>query len=161
AEEGAAPDPILTQMKEGDEQRLLTVLRSVGRLDTVYTLLGRLAQARPQAASVRDALFEVQLLLGRRLLYHCTWLAAEPHLAGMPVPAALPALLQATYYNLAGCAACLTQDFRSGAGYFQAALRLAGHDPLVHQNLALAHEWLGDLDRAELHWNRFFDLQER
>jgi tetratricopeptide (TPR) repeat protein len=55
----------------------------------------------------------------------------------------------------------LCQDFEGGIRYFQAALRLAGADLAVHQNLALTYEWQGQPDKAELHWNRYFDLVER
>src|SRR5262249_51208062 len=46
-------------------------------------------------------------------------------------------------------------------GHFQTALRLSGADYAIHQNLALAYEWQTQLGKAEMHWNRYFDLLER
>jgi len=156
-----APDPVLVQMTAEDEERLLQVLRHLGSLDAASQLLGRLAAARLDSAAPRAAYFETQLIAARRLLDRGEWAAAERHLAGQAGHSQALWPIQAAYFNLRGCAACLSQDFEAGITHFQAALRLASVDHNIHQNLALAHEWLGQLDRAEMHWHRYFDLLER
>src|SRR5262249_37796121 len=42
----------------------------------------------------------------------------------------------------------------------QAALWLAPQDPRLHQNLALAYQWQGDLAKADPHWNRYVELAD-
>jgi Flp pilus assembly protein TadD len=158
---GAPDDPVLTQMTAEDEQRLLTVMRGLGQLDTVNLLLQALTAARPASAGLKEAHFETMLLAGKRLLDRCDWSAAERLLNPLANERELPPATLAALFNLRGCVACLCQDFESGIRHFQAALRLAGADLAVHQNLALTHEWQGELEKAELHWNRWFDLVER
>ena len=155
------PDPVLVQMTAEDEERLLKVLRHLGNLEAASQLLGRLAAARLDSSAPREAYFETQLVAGRRLLDRGDWAAAEHHLAGQAGHTQAVWSIQAAYFNLRGCAACLSQDFDAGIRHFQAALRLASTDHNIHQNLALAHEWLNQLDRAEMHWHRYFDLLER
>src|SRR5262249_9504748 len=67
---------------------------------------------------------------------------------------------QVAFHNLLGCAACLNQDFDKGVAQFSAAVKLSGNDPKLHQNLALAYEFQGQLTQAEPHWNRAFDLMD-
>ena len=69
--------------------------------------------------------------------------------------------VQAAFWNLLGCCAVLSQDFDDAIGHFTAALRLGDGDSRIHQNLALVHEFNGDMARAEPHWNRYFDLLDR
>jgi tetratricopeptide (TPR) repeat protein len=45
-----------------------------------------------------------------------------------------------------------------GISCFNAALKLTNHDPRIYQNLALAHELNGELNEADPHWNRYFEL---
>lgn len=156
------PDPVLIQMRAEDEQRLLQLLRGCGDLDTATQFLRTLRTARPHSNVFRTAHVEIQLLAAKRLLGRCEWSTAERLLRGLATEARdLPKTVQAAYLNLLGCATCLCQDFSGGVDQFQSALRLLGPDLALHQNLALAHEWDGDLEKAELHWNRYFDLQER
>jgi Flp pilus assembly protein TadD len=158
---GAPDDPVLTQMTADDEQRLLGVLRGLGQLDTVDLLLEALTAARPASSGLREAHYETRLLSGKRLGDRCDWSAAEKRLNHLADQRELPQATLAAFFNLRGCVACLCQDFDGGVRHFQAALRLAGADLAIHQNLALTHEWQGELEKAELHWNRWFDLIER
>ncbi|MBL8793828.1 MAG: tetratricopeptide repeat protein [Planctomycetia bacterium] len=156
------PDPVLVQMRSEDEQRLLQLLRGCGDLETATMFLRTLRAARPHSPVFRAAHFEIQLLAAKKLLGRCEWSSAERLLRTLAADAReLPKSTQGAFLNLLGCATCLCQDFRGGVEQFQTALRLLGPDLALHQNLALAHEWDGDLEKAELHWNRYFDLQER
>jgi tetratricopeptide (TPR) repeat protein len=81
--------------------------------------------------------------------------------------------------SMLGVCSCMLQDFERGAWYFRAALDIFQHElasgtstdryvnsqgihqgAWIEQNLALAYEWQGKLDRAEQHWNRYFDYLE-
>src|SRR5262249_33432266 len=53
------------------------------------------------------------------------------------------------------------QDFNQGVRHFTAALKLSALDARLHQNLALAYEWLDNLAEADPHWNRYFELIDR
>jgi tetratricopeptide (TPR) repeat protein len=55
----------------------------------------------------------------------------------------------------------MMQDFASGILHLQEALRLAGDDPRVHHNLALAFTWQGDPSEADLCWGRFLGTMEK
>lgn len=154
-------DPVLAQMTPDDEQRVLAVLRRLGHLETTSLMLGKLAAARLDSPGPRQTYFEVQILAAKRLLDRCDWTAAEKLLTGLAGQRDAPLPLQAAYFNLMGCASCLCQDFETGVGHFQTALRISGVDYAIHQNLAVAYEWQGQHGKAELHWNRFFDLLDR
>jgi tetratricopeptide (TPR) repeat protein len=60
--------------------------------------------------------------------------------------------------NLLGVCAAQTQDYDSAVTHFSQALKLAGDDARLHQNLALTYELEGSLQQADPHWNRFFEL---
>jgi tetratricopeptide (TPR) repeat protein len=64
-------------------------------------------------------------------------------------------------YNLLGSCECMLQEFDRAIDYFSWATKLAPSDPWLHQNLALAHELKGQLDQADGHWNRYFEMQSR
>jgi tetratricopeptide (TPR) repeat protein len=73
----------------------------------------------------------------------------------------------------------MLQDYERGAWYFRSVQELfqkavAGggwqrwlgrqgiyQEAWIEQNLALAYEWQGRLDKAEPHWNRYFDYLEQ
>ena len=89
-------------------------------------------------------------------------------------------------FNMLGTCACMMQDYELGIGYFRSALELfqkspeasqrstsgsrgnprqvnargIGQHAWLEQNLALAYEWQGKWDKAEAHWNRYFDQLE-
>jgi len=155
------PHATLAELDDSDEALLLEQICRLGHLDTVCLLLRTLESARPNSPRVREAHFEAVLLKGKKLVDRCEWDTAERLLTVLArqrevAPATLAALL-----NLLGCCGCLAQNFAEGDRYFSAASRLAGNDAGIQQNLALIYEWQKDLQRAEPHWNRFFDLLER
>jgi tetratricopeptide (TPR) repeat protein len=151
-------EPDLADLTPEDERRLLAVLRSLGQLDTVHSLLQTLAVARPRSAAVQEAFVEAVLVKGKLLMDRCAWTEAEMLLTPLTREKIPSRSAQLALYNMLGCCACLTQDFDSGARYFTAALKIDGNDPRLHQNLALSHELQGNLTDADPHWNRFFDL---
>src|SRR5262249_46639676 len=51
-------EAILAELQPADEKRLLEVVRSLGQLDTVHTLLETLSKARPRSTAVREAWVE-------------------------------------------------------------------------------------------------------
>ncbi len=151
-------DAALVAIDAALEQRLLQLLRHLGHLDTVCRLLHALAAARPSSAAVRQADGEAVLVKAKILLDRSDWAGARRVLLPLAADQAGPGTHRATLLNLLGCCACLCQDFEEGEQYFQDALRLAGNDARLHQNLALAKELQGQLGQAELSWNRYFDL---
>jgi tetratricopeptide (TPR) repeat protein len=160
---GSEDDPraadALAELSAADEQRLLKIIRSLGRLDTVHRLLEVLVGARPRSAAVRDAHVEAVLVKAKDLFDRCAWFDAElllRPLAGEKTTTSRAH--QLAVHNLLGCCCCLTQDFTGAISSFRAAARLAGGDARLHQNVALACELLGELDMAEPHWNRYLDL---
>jgi Flp pilus assembly protein TadD len=158
-------DPVLVDIAPEDEQRVLELVRSLGQLDTALTLLKMLALARPRSAPVQEAYLEAVLAKGKELVDRCAWGEAERFLTPLvrdrpPVSgSARPTV--AALFNLLGCCSCLNQDFDRGVQYFLSALKLAGKDPRIHQNLALANEMRGELAEAEPHWNNYFDCIDR
>ncbi len=81
--------------------------------------------------------------------------------------------------SMLGTCACMLQDFDRGAWYFRAAQEVFHREQMsgtraerhvnsqgayqgawVEQNLALAYEWQNKLDKAEVHWARYFDYLE-
>jgi Flp pilus assembly protein TadD len=161
--EGSLPvETPLAEMTEAEERRLLGLLCGIDRFEVIYPLLQRVAAARPGSAAVQAAGFEAALLQAKRLFDRCEWgtagrlLAEVLHGAGAEQAASRP--VRAAAANLLGCCACMEQDFERGVDHFTNAGRLAGPDARIFHNLAIAHEWLGDLQEADVYWNRFFDL---
>jgi Flp pilus assembly protein TadD len=151
-------DPLLQDMTDADEQRLLRLARSLGQLDTVIALLRTLAGARGHSPDVHQAYVEAVLVQARLLLDQAQWGEAARLLAPLARDRRTQRELQVALFNLLGCCGCMNQDFDDGIRHFTAALKLAGNDPRLHQNLALAHELKGSFAEAEPHWNRYFDL---
>jgi Flp pilus assembly protein TadD len=152
---------VLKELPPVDEFRLLDQIRSLGDAEASLALLRPLRDARWASGAVQEAYVEAVVARARLLMDHCDWLEAErllSPLAREPSLLTVPKPLRAAFFNLLGCCSCLSQDFESGARHFAAALTQVGNDPRIHQNLALAQEWLGHLDRADPHWNRFLDL---
>jgi tetratricopeptide (TPR) repeat protein len=150
-----APAFVLTT---ADEQRLLKVLRSLGQLDTVHTLLKALTEARPRSQTVREAYLEAVLVKAKESIDRCAWTEAELLLRPLAREKTASRSTQLALLNLLGCCACMTQDFDSGIKHFSAAIKLAPNDARLHQNLALTHELKGELPQSDPYWNRFFDL---
>ncbi len=84
------------------------------------------------------------------------WIGCEKWLS--PLAKARPS---ASVRNLLGCCLCLGQDFAGGILHFQEALRLAGDDPRIHQNLALGFSWQGDQQEADLCWGRYLGTYDK
>jgi tetratricopeptide (TPR) repeat protein len=150
--------PVLSELNAADEQRLLQVVRSLGQLDTVLTLLQTLSEARPRSVPVREAYVEAVLVKAKELVDRCAWTEAELLLRPLARERNCSRNAQVALLNLMGCCACLTQDFDGAIRSFAAAVKLAANDPRLHQNLALTYELKGDLSQADPHWNRYFDL---
>jgi Flp pilus assembly protein TadD len=152
------PDPLLAELHHNDESRLLQVVRSLGQLDTVHTLLKALSEARPRSAPVREAYIEAVLVKGKELIDRCQWTEAELLLRPVARERGFGKTSQVALLNLLGCCAAMTQDYDSAVTHFSQALKLAPDDPRLHQNLALTYELEGSLQQADPHWNRYFDL---
>jgi Flp pilus assembly protein TadD len=152
---GSGVIPALIDLTAEEEQRLIKVLFSLGRLETTVPLLCQLGAARSQSPSAREAQTLGMLRLGKQRFDRGDWLGAERWLS--PLAKAQP---KAAVRNLLGCIACMMQDFASGILHLQEALRLAGDDPRVHQNLALAFAWQGDPTEADLCWGRYLGTME-
>lgn len=156
----------LDALSSADEQRLLALARGLGDVETSYRLLRSLASLPRQRGEtvVQEAYLEAALARAKTLLDRSAWGEAERLLGRLArdktalMTAARP--VAAAFYNLVGCCACLNQDFQAGVRHFMAAAKMAGNDPRIHQNLALAYELQGELSQAEPHWNRYFDLIE-
>jgi Flp pilus assembly protein TadD len=152
------PDLALADLTPPDEQRLLRIVRSLGQLDTVHTLLRCLAEARPRSMPVREGYVEAVLVKAKEAMDRCHFTEAELLLRPLARERGASRNSQVALLNLLGCCACVTQDFDGALKHFQAALKLAPNDPRLHQNLALAYEFNNDLAGADPHWNRYFDL---
>jgi Flp pilus assembly protein TadD len=150
-------DPLLAEMTDADERRLLQLARSLGRLDTVLSLLKTLAAVRGNNL-VQEAYLEAVLVQARLLLDQARWGEAARLLEPLAQQRRASPEMRAALLNLLGCCACMNQDFDEGIHHLAEAARVAGNDPLVQQNLALAYELSGNLAEADPHWNRFFDL---
>jgi Flp pilus assembly protein TadD len=159
--ERGRPDPLLTELSPADEQRLLQVIRSLGQLDTVHTLLKALSDARPRSPAVRDAHVECVVVKAKTLMDRCHWTEAELLLRPMAAVSSVGRPTQVALFNLLGVCACLTQDFDGATRHFNAALKYSPSDPRLHQNLALTYEFKGELSQADPHWNRYFDLLDK
>jgi Flp pilus assembly protein TadD len=155
--EGRA-EAILAELQPQDEVRLLKVVRSLGQLDTVHTLLKTLSEARPRSTPVREAYIEAVLVKGKELIDRCHWTDAELLLRPLARERGFSRSRQVALLNLLGCCSCLTQDFDGAQASFLAALKLSPNDPRLQQNIALTYELQGELNQADPHWNRFFDL---
>jgi len=153
---GAAVTPALIDLTAEEEQRIIKLLFSLGRLETTVPLLCQLGAARSQSQPAREAQLLAMLRLGKQRFDRGDWLGAERWLS--PLAKAQP---KAAVRNLLGCIACMMQDFASGILHLQEALRLAGDDPRIHQNLALAFTWQGDPAEADLCWGRYLGTMEK
>jgi Flp pilus assembly protein TadD len=149
---------LLADLTAADENRLLRILRSLGQLEIVHTLLRALSEARPRSAAVREAYVEAVLVKAKELVDRCSWTDAELLLRPLAREKAASRASQLALLNLLGCCSCLTQDFEGAIKHFSAAVKLAGSDARLYQNLALTYELKGDLIGADPYWNRYFDL---
>lgn len=154
----AAANAVLNDLTPAEEQRLLKLIRGLGQLETVYTLFKTLSEARPRSTAFREAYVEAALVKGKDLIDRCAWGEAEFLLRPLTRERAGNRNAQSALLNMVGVCAAMTQDFDSASRYFEAALKVNDKDPRLHQNQALVHEMRGNLNEADPHWNRFFDL---
>jgi tetratricopeptide (TPR) repeat protein len=148
----------LTEMTADEQNRLLRLLRGLGQIEFALRALQVLAAARPDSPAVQEAAIEAALVKAKGLADRCQWVEAEKLLSAYVSQRGASRPTQAALLNLLGVVACMCQDFILGVRHFNAALKLAPLDARLHQNLALAHEWLGSLPEADPHWNRYFEL---
>jgi tetratricopeptide (TPR) repeat protein len=157
-------------MSPEEEARLLQILLGFGQMAAVLPLLGALAGERPASQPAQQAFATANLLHARTLVQRCDWEAASQLL--VPVAAGIDGRsntacrlvsknVQMATYNLLGCCQCMLQEFERAKEYFSWAIKLSPEDPWLHQNLALACELNDQMDEAESHWNRYFELQGR
>jgi Flp pilus assembly protein TadD len=147
---GSGASVLLGDMTVEEEQRLISALFAVSKLDATVPLLCVLAGARSHSPSAREAQTIGMIRLAKQRFDRGDWLGCEKWLS--PLAKARPS---ASVRNLLGCCLCLGHDFAGGILHFQEALRLAGDDPRIHQNLALAFSWQGDLPDSDLCWGRY------
>lgn len=153
---GSGAMSLLGDLTVEEERRLIASLFAVSKLDVTVPMMCILAGARSHSPSAREAQTMGMIRLGKQRFDRGDWLGCEKWLA--PLAKARPI---ASVRNLLGCCLCLMQDFASGILHFQEALRLAGDDPRIHQNLALAFSWQGDLDEADLCWGRYLGTYDK
>lgn len=164
---GSPGDDALGAMSPADEKRLLDLMLGLGQIEAVYPLLRALASARPDSAAAQEAYAAGVLVQANKHVERCQWDLAERLLVPLAqsfnggIGIGVPKNLQVATYNLIGCCECMLQEFDRGINYLSWALKLAASDPWLHQNLALAYELKGQLDQADSHWNRYFDLLDR
>lgn len=182
----ARPDlqAILGSLTTEEEQHLLGFLVGLGHFEVAYPLLAQLVAIRSHSQPVFFAYFRAALVQGKRLLDRCKWEEAYGLLAALarrldshtlPIDGCYLLLLN----NLLGICSCMMQDYERGAYYFRAVSeqfqkemqppgawqRWINSQGLfqgawIEQNLALAYEWQGRQDKADPHWNRYFDYLE-
>ncbi len=158
-------ETVLAEMTPTEEQRILSMLAGLGQFEVTYPLLRRLAALRPHSAHAQSAYLDIVLVQAKQMMDKSDWEGAKELLAPLGRTATsgekVARPTQVALLNLLGCCSCLLQDFDMGVWYFDAALKKAGNDAYLHQNLALAYEWQGRLDHAEHHWDRYLDLLDR
>lgn len=174
----------IAAMSVDDEQRLVDMLAGLGQFDVIFPLLQLLVQLRPHSLFAYQALFRTVLAQGKELIDKNLWEDAFTLLAPMYRPDAphidkLDNFVRLALLTMIGTCACMMQDFDRGAAYFRAALEIlqkeqqsgsrkerqfnsqgVSQEAWLQQNLALAYEWMGKLEKAETHWNRYFDCLE-
>jgi tetratricopeptide (TPR) repeat protein len=145
-------------------------------------LLQMLVNIRPQSLFLWLTHFQTTLVYGKELIDRCRWQEAqallEP-LARMQIRSDAQQHVSSwrlALLNMLGTCACMTQDFDRGLGFFRSAMELflrdgknqgkfvnahgVSQEACLEQNIALAFELMGKIDKAETHWNRYFDHLE-
>ncbi len=164
---GVPMQDAVATMSAGDEERLLLVLLGLGQMEAVLPLLRNLAAARPASQPTQQAFATATLLLASKLTQRCSWDAANRWLTPLaasftgnnPVCRQISKGVQIATYNLLGCCQCMLQESDRAFEYFTMAVKLLPSDPRLHQNLALACELGGRIDKSTSHWESYFGLQ--
>jgi tetratricopeptide (TPR) repeat protein len=177
-------DYLLVSMSVDEEVRLVDVLGGLGSFDVVYPLLNQLRAVRPASAAAQGAYFSAALVQGKLLMDRFQWEEAHTLLAALARrleegSSRIDNLALIALQNMLGTCSCLLQDFDRGVWHFRAAQEIFHREQMsgkraerhlnkrgiyqgasIEQNLALAYEWQGKLDKSEQHWNRYFDYLE-
>jgi tetratricopeptide (TPR) repeat protein len=179
-------DYLLGTMTPAEETRLVDLLGGLGQFEVAYPLLAQLVAQRPHSAVAHAAYFGAALAQGKHLMDRFQWEEAYSLLAALArkvetAGSTIDTMSMICLNNMLGVCSCLLQDFERAAWHVRAAQDIfhsevqaaAGKGNPRHlngrgvylgaqieQNLALVHEWHGRLDRAEQHWNRYFDYLE-
>jgi tetratricopeptide (TPR) repeat protein len=175
---------LLGSMSAQEEVRLVEVLGGLGSFDVFYPLLNQLVAARPTSAAAHGAYFGAALLQGKLLMDRFQWEEAHALLAALARRleggnSKIDNMALIALQFMLGTCTCLLQDFERGAWHFRAAQEIFHREQssgtraerhlhrrgiylgaCIEQNLALAYEWQGKLDKSEQHWNRYFDYLE-
>lgn len=175
---------LLGSMATEEEARLVEALGGLGSFEVVYPLLTQLVGARPNSDTAYAAYFGAALLQGKVLMERCQWEEAYSLLAALARrleggAGKLDNMSLIALNSMLGTCSCLLQDFERGAWYFRTTQEIFHREQMsgkraerhvngqgiyqgawIEQNLALAYEWQGKLDKAEQHWNRYFDYLE-
>jgi tetratricopeptide (TPR) repeat protein len=178
---------LLGQMTPEEEARLLDVFAGLGKFEVAYQLLSKLMQARPQSAPAFAVYFGAVLVQAKLFMERNQWDDARLLLAPLRRRidqhhfAVDPFFLMALYQMLGVCF-CMAQEFEQGINWFRQVQEIYHREwgnaseerrrrffsaqgvpqaAWIEQNLALAHEWLGKQEQADLHWNRYIDLLEQ
>jgi tetratricopeptide (TPR) repeat protein len=188
AAEQAAPGHedqyLLGSMSVDEETRLVDVIGGLGSFEVVYPLLSQLVALRPNSETAYGAYFGAALVQGKLLMDRFAWEEAYSLLAALARKleggtAKIDNMSLIALNSMLGTCSCMLQDFERGAWYFRAAQEVFHREQMsgkradrhlnpqgiyqgawIEQNLALAYEWHGKLDKAEQHWNRYFDFLE-
>jgi tetratricopeptide (TPR) repeat protein len=182
-----AQEDLLGSISAEEEARLLGLVLGLNRFEAAYQLLSKLLAARPESEAAFKAYISAALVQGKQWVDRCEWAAATALLAPLQrrleaSKIKVEALDLIALYNLLGTCACMEQDFERGLGHFRQAQETFARDfaasgpadksqryvntqnvymgAWLEQNMALASEWLGRLELAETHWNRYFDFLE-
>jgi Flp pilus assembly protein TadD len=157
---------VLLAMSDDVENRILELLKGAGNLNTTYPLFRALARTRTRSVNAQRIYLEVILLQAKTAFDRCQWDDTDKLLAPLArlmeavgaTPSSIPFPIRLAFLNLEGCTACMRQDYDKAIHCFSAAIKLAGHDAWLYQNLAITFELMGRLDQADVHWTRYFDL---
>ncbi|MCI0380381.1 MAG: tetratricopeptide repeat protein, partial [Gemmataceae bacterium] len=175
---------LLGSMSVDEEVRLLDLVGGLGSFEVAFPLLSHLMSLRPHSQAALTAYFGAALVRGKDLMDRFAWDEAYSLLSSLhrkleSTQTKLDNLSLLALFNMLGTCSCLLQDFERGAWYFRSAQEVFQREQLANpsaakyfnaqgvyqgawleQNLALAYEWHGKLDKAESHWNRYFDYLE-
>jgi tetratricopeptide (TPR) repeat protein len=177
----------VSAMSVDDEARLVEMLGGLGQFEVLFPLLQLLVKLRPHSLFAFQAYVQAILAQGKELLDRNQWEEAYGLLVPLtrtnePHADKLDNYWRIALYNMLGTCSCMIQDFERGTWFFRSALEVFQKElqtaqtpqrkqkqfngqgvfqqAWLEQNLALAYEWLGKLDKAEGHWNRYFDYLE-
>lgn len=177
----------LSSIAREDEQRLLDMIVGLSPFEVVYRLLAKLVSARPASEGAFRVYIGAALVQAKILMDRSQWGDAELLLAPLKRRLEASQVKLDPFYlvailNMLGVCATLSQDFERGLTHFRASAEAFQRDfsspgpasktdrylnpqgvylgAWLEQNLALANEWLGRMDIAEQHWNRYFDYLE-